>query len=311
MFNNLSKKSRLFLFISIFPCLFASCSQNLNDTTKVVQNNSNAQVINKEINITEKTNKDSRIINNKIPSINKESIFNNRTFTGSNLKYNDKGIPVLMYHSIDYEKGNELRIPKEKFKEQMSLLKEKGYTTLTLDELYEFFVNNKPVPEKSIVITFDDGYVDNYNNAYPVLKEFNFNAVIFVITDNVDKIKNYLTSDQIVELTNNGIEVQSHTVSHEKLSTLNYNKQLETLKNSKEFLENLLDKQISYIAYPYGNWNDNTIKAVRESNYKMAFTTSGTWSDKSDGIYTLDRVYISNNFDMNEFCRRISNRNYK
>lgn len=311
MFNNLSKKSTLFLFISIFPCLFASCSQNLSDTTKVVQNNSNAQVINKEINITEKTNKDSRITNNTIPSINKESILNNRTFTGPNLKYNDKSIPVLMYHSIDYEKGNELRIPKEKFKEQMSLLKEKGYTTLTLDELYEFFVNNKPIPEKSIVITFDDGYVDNYNNAYPILKEFNFNAVIFVITDNVDKIKNYLTSDQIVELTNNGIEVQSHTVSHERLSTLNYNKQLETLKNSKEFLENLLDKQISYIAYPYGNWNDSTIKAVRESNYKMAFTTSGTWSDKSDGIYTLDRVYVSNNFDMNEFCRRISNRNYK
>lgn len=306
MFKNLAKKCSLFIISFMFPCILTSCSKNLNIAAKDIKNN-NTQVINKEINTSEKTTLNTPIAS----SINKEPMFNNRNFTGPNLKYNNKGIPVLMYHSIAYEKGNELRIPKEKFREQMRFLKEKGYTTLTLDELYEFFVNNSPVPEKSVVLTFDDGYVDNYTNAYPILKEFGFNAVVFIITNNIDNLKGYLTSDQIIELAKNGIEVQSHTVNHEKLSTLNYNKQLETLKNSKKFLENTLGRKISYIAYPYGNWNKNTIKAIKEADYKMAFTTSGTWSDKSDGIYTLDRVYISDNFDINEFHRRLTNRNYK
>lgn len=311
MLPNPAKKYQILLIIFIFSFLFASCSKKLNNTAKDSLKNNNAQVINKEINITEKTNEYSYIGDNRAPSINKESELNSRTFTGSDLKYNTKGIPVLMYHSIDYEKGNELRVPKEKFRQQMSLLKEKGYTTLTLNELHEFFANDKPIPEKSVVITFDDGYVDNYYNAYPILKEFHFNAVVFVITNNIDKVKNYLNSDQIIELNNNGIEIESHTVNHEKLSTLDYDKQFETLKNSKEFLENLLNKNIDYIAYPYGDWNENTLMAVRNANYKMAFSTSGTWSDKSDGIYTLDRVYISANFDINEFERRLTNRNYK
>ncbi|WP_051541768.1 polysaccharide deacetylase family protein [Clostridium lundense] len=313
MFKNLSKKCSLFIISFIFPCILTSCSKNLNIAAKDIQNN-NTQVINKEINIPEKTAIDASIKPPIASSLNKETpknVLNNRTFTGPNLKYNNKGIPVLMYHSIAYEKGNELRIPKEKFREQMCFLKEKGYTTLTLNELHEFFVNNSPVPEKSVVLTFDDGYVDNYTNAYPILKEFGFNAVVFVITNNIDNRKGYLTSNQIIELANNGIEVQSHTVDHEKLATLTYNKQLETLKNSKFFLENILGRKISYIAYPYGNWNENTIKAIKETDYKMAFTTNGTWSDKSDGIYTLDRVYISANFDINEFHRRLTNRNYK
>ena len=311
MLPNPAKKYQILLIIFIFSFLFASCSKKLNNTTEDSLKNNNTQVINKEINIAEENNKYGYVNDNMEPSINKESGSNNRTFTGSNLKYNTKGIPVLMYHSIDYEKGNELRVPKEKFRQQMSLLKEKGYTTLTLNELYGFFINGNPIPEKSVVITFDDGYVDNYYNAYPILKEFHFNAVVFVITNNIDKVKNYLTSDQIIELDNNGVEIESHTVNHEKLSTLGYDKQFETLKNSKEFLENLLNKSIDYIAYPYGDWNKNTLLAVRNANYKMAFSTSGTWSDKSDGIYTLDRVYVSADFDINEFERRLTNRNYK
>jgi peptidoglycan/xylan/chitin deacetylase (PgdA/CDA1 family) len=311
MLPNPAKKYQILLIIFIFSFLFASCSKKLNNTTEDSLKNNNTQVINKEINIAEENNKYSYVNDNMEPSINKEGGSNNRTFTGSNLKYNTKGIPVLMYHSIDYEKGNELRVPKEKFRQQMSLLKEKGYTTLTLNELYGFFINGNPIPEKSVVITFDDGYVDNYYNAYPILKEFHFNAVVFVITNNIDKVKNYLTSDQIIELDNNGVEIESHTVNHEKLSTLGYDKQFETLKNSKEFLENLLNKSIDYIAYPYGDWNKNTLLAVRNANYKMAFSTSGTWSDKSDGIYTLDRVYVSADFDINEFERRLTNRNYK
>ncbi len=228
-----------------------------------------------------------------------------------NVKYNHTGIPVLMYHAIGYEKDNTARVPKENFKQQMKYLKDNGYVTLTLDEAYSFFEKNKPVPEKSLVITFDDGYVDNYVEALPILKEFGFTATIFVITDIIDKSQNYMNLEQLKEMEANGIDIQSHTVYHKNLKELSYDKQLETLKDSKEFLEKSLNKKIKYFAYPFGEFSQDTLKAVKEAGYTMAFATAGRWSDKTDGILTLDRVFISGYANLDVFIDRISNPNYE
>lgn len=238
-------------------------------------------------------------------------------FEGLPLINNDKGIPILMYHSIDKEidpvtgKLNELRVPKEVFREQMKYLKENGYITLTMSEVYDFFQNSKGVPEKSIVITFDDGYLDNYTNAYPILKEFGFNATVFIISGLVDKDKAYMTSEQLKEMELNGIEMQAHTANHPQLSTLDYENQMREIKDSKIFLENLLNKKIEYIAYPYGNYNENTLKIVKELEFKAAYLADGPWAYKTDGVYLYRRVYISSLRDMNNFIERITNPNYK
>lgn len=273
---------------------------------KIKQSNHNSIVNTKptEIKDITKENKPTEIKEDKV-------VIDDRHFKEGKLKTNKEGIPVLMYHSIDYEKDNPLRIPKEQFREQMKYLKDNGYTVLSLNELYNFFEKDEPVPEKSVVLTFDDGYVDNYVNAFPTLKEFGFTATIFIITNTVDTNNIYLNSKQIKEMVDNGIDIESHTVDHEDLDKLNYEKQLEELKNSKAYLEKLLNKDIKYIAYPTGKYNKDTLKAAKESGYLMAVTTNGTWSDKSDGIYTLDRVYISANASKEEFIRRITNRNYK
>jgi peptidoglycan/xylan/chitin deacetylase (PgdA/CDA1 family) len=227
------------------------------------------------------------------------------------LKHNDKGIPIVMYHSIGYEEGNPARVTKENFREQMKYLKDNDYITLTLNDAYDFFVNNKPVPEKSIVITFDDGYVDNYIDAFPILKEFGFKATIFVITDLVDKDPSYMTSSQLKEMQANEIDIESHTVYHEHLKELSYEKVVQTLKKSKDFLEQTLNKQIKYLAYPYGEYSKETLKAVAEVGYTLAVTTDGRWSDKADGILTLDRVFISGAAKLDVFIERITNINYK
>lgn len=224
--------------------------------------------------------------------------------------YNENSIPVLMYHSIMYEKDNELRMPKEMFREQMKYLKDNGYTTLTFDELYDFLHNNKPVPQKSVVITFDDGYADNYTNAYPVLKEFGQRATIFMITSVVDKDSSYLTSSELKELDANGIDIEAHTVGHDELSKLSYDAQLKTLKDSKGFLESCLNKNVKYMAYPFGKYNSSTIKAAEEAGYEMAFTTMGGWANKNNGIMTLNRVYISSKAPMSEFIYRLTHENY-
>lgn len=248
--------------------------------------------------------------NTKIPSSNIKNTYLKRSFLGANLKYNNEGVPVLMYHSISNKKGNEIELSKDLFEIQMKFLKDNNYITLSLDELYDFLSFNKPIPKKSVVITFDDGYIDNYLNAYPILKKYNFRATIFVITDNVNKYSHTINSNEIKEMSLNGIDIMSHTEKHEDLSSISYDKQLYSMKTSKSFLEKILNKKINYIAYPYGKWNANTLKAAKDSGYTMAFSTSGTWSDKSDGIYKLDRVYINSNSTLSEFERRLTNRNY-
>lgn len=246
----------------------------------------------------------------KIPQENKKKRNKPREFQNTQLIYNDKSIPVLMYHSIDYEKNNELRVPKEQFRQQMKYLKDNGYTTLTLDEFYNFLINNKPVPLKSIIVTLDDGYKDNYINAYKILKEFGFNATVFVITSTIDKDGSYLTSSELKEMDQNGFDVESHTVNHDKLNELTYEKQYRTLKDSRECIEKILNKQVKYIAYPFGKFNNYTQKATVDAGYIMAFTTNSGWTNKGQGTYKLNRVYISANHDINEFIRRITNAKY-
>lgn len=237
-------------------------------------------------------------MNQDTPVIEKK---NDEEYVGKNLIYNENNIPVLMYHSINYEMGNELRVPLEKFEEQMKYLKDDGYVTLTLDELYYFFISNKPVPEKSVVITFDDGYQDNYTNGYPVIKKYGLKATVFVITSTIDKNTKCLNSTELKEMQGYGIDIESHTVNHEELNGLSYEKQLETLNKSKKDLENILNKKVYYLAYPVGKWDNNSIEALKNAGYRMAFTTKNSKSNKSDGLYTLNRVRVSASYSMDQF----------
>ena len=171
-------------------------------------------------------------------------------------------------------------------------------------------MKNTPVPEKSVVLTFDDGYENNYTAMFPLLKKYNFKATIFVITANIDKEPRSMTSKQLLEMEKYGVDIESHTVNHEHLKTLTKNKQLETLTQSKKDLEKILNKQINFIAYPYGEYNKDTLLAAKEAGYTMAFTTDGRWSSKKNGILSLDRVYINSLKDISDFKNRITNPNY-
>ena len=227
------------------------------------------------------------------------------------MKTTGKSVPVLMYHSITYEKGNAICLPIERFEEHLKYLKDNGYYTITLTNLYEYLMKNIPIPEKSVVLTFDDGYENNYTDMFPVLKKYNFKATIFVITSNIDKNPNSMTSKQLLEMEKYGVDIESHTVNHDNLKELSIDKQLQTLVKSKQDLERILNKQVNFFAYPYGGYNKSAIESVKKAGYTMAFTTDGRWSSKNNGMLSLDRVYISSFHDMKVFKDRISNPNYK
>lgn len=222
-----------------------------------------------------------------------------------------EGVPVLMYHSISNEQGNPVIISPALLEEEFKYIKDNGYTPITLDDLYNYLQNNAQIPEKSLLLTFDDGYENNYSALFPLLKKYGFRATIFVITSYVDKNSAYLTSTQIKEMNSYGVDIESHTVNHPYLNSLTKDKQLYELTESKSFLQKLLNKKINYIAYPYGAHNSDTLSAAEEAGYKLALTTDGRWAMKKNGILSLDRVYISSEFSMDIFKDRISNPNYK
>lgn len=212
-----------------------------------------------------------------------------------------KAIPVLMYHSIGFQKGNVLKLPKEKFRDHMYYLKKSGYTTLSMDELYACLKGQMDYPEKPVIITFDDGYADNYTSAFPILKELNLKATIFMITNYIDTNPAFLNKSQIKEMAMNGVAVESHTPNHEELSALSYTSQYKILKTSKERLQQIVNRPILYLSYPVGKYNAYTEKAARDSGFLLAFTTRPGFARLENGMYFLHRIRINSDLTLAGF----------
>ena len=241
-----------------------------------------------------------RIINNKTDINNNKSLTEKYKTSSNKLLNDNKGIPVLYYHSVNQNSTNEVIITPKLLKEHLSYLKDEGYTSLTMSDLAKHLIENEPIPEKSVLITFDDGYMDNYYNAFPILKELNLTATIFCIANDLNG-EYYLAKNAIKEMSDYGIDIQSHTVNHPHLNQLTYSEQLKEMINSKKILEEILKKEVYAIAYPFGDFNEDTIKAAKEAGYKLGFTTNRGLSDKDDNLFKLDRIYISSNYNLDTF----------
>jgi peptidoglycan/xylan/chitin deacetylase (PgdA/CDA1 family) len=181
-------------------------------------------------------------------------------------------IPILMYHHIrnftdtSDQIGINLSVTPEKFSSQLDYLKAKGYTTITFRDVE---ANN--IPSKPIILTFDDGYQNFYDNALPALMSNGMKAVSFIIAD-----KNggdYMTRTEIAGLEAKGIEVGSHTLSHPDLSTISTEKAIDEIANSKTRLEAIINKPVTSICFPSGKYNDTVLKDVEDSGYLFAVTT--------------------------------------
>lgn len=231
-----------------------------------------------------------------------------QTFNGLSLTQDNIGIPILYYHSVSPSADNEVIITPEILKSELQYLKDEGYTTLTLNEVSDYLLNSSAIPSKSIVITFDDGYMDNYDNAFPILKELGMKATIFCITSKLDG-SYYLSPNAIKEMSDYGIDIQSHTVTHPKLDSLTYDEQLTELKESKKTLESITGKPVTSIAYPFGNFNEDTIKAAEASGYSLGFTTNRGLADRNDHYLKIDRIYVSSNYDLKTFKEILSTTN--
>ncbi|MDR3543364.1 MAG: polysaccharide deacetylase family protein [Desulfosporosinus sp.] len=232
---------------------------------------------------------------------------NNKSKTSNESK--NLAVPILYYHSVALQAGNELRMPPDQFEAQMAYLQDNGYQSVTLDQFYQAEYHGGTLPAKPFVITFDDGYVDNYTTAFPVLKKYGFTATVFMVSSYING-EHFLSWPQLTELANNGWQIEGHTVDHPYLSKVNAKTVISELKDSKELLEKGLGRPVDFLAYPYGDFNDEVVLAVKNTGYEMAFTTERGWADHQTDAWHLHRVYCFANMGMDEFSRRLQNPNY-
>lgn len=196
-----------------------------------------------------------------------------------------------MYHSIsDEDPNNNLLVPPSMFEEQMAWLEANGFTAMNLDEALESMETGK-VPKRPVVITFDDGYLDNYTSAFPSLKNHGLKATFFVITDGVDN-GYYMSSDMLKEMQAAGMSIENHTANHLELDKLSREDAYDSIKRGQDFLRNNIGSDGNYLCYPVGKYNEETIEIQKELGIKAATTTQGGISSIGDGLYQLKRVRI-------------------
>lgn len=210
------------------------------------------------------------------------------------LMHSSPGVPVLNYHQVEQKNGNPLTLWPDQFEAQMAYLAEEGYTTITIDEMMDALENGAPLPEKPVIITFDDGYADNYEYAYPILKKYGFKATIFLIYDFTNAYPNYLTWEQIDEMKQSGlIRFESHTMTHANLAELDSADELRhEIADSHDLLSEKIGYDMHYIAYPGGRVNPEIEEITRAAGYRGGFTVHYGLSTPTEGRYQMDRIPI-------------------
>ncbi len=220
-------------------------------------------------------------------------------------------IPVLMYHYIRVNPnpadkvGFNLSVTPKNFASQMDYLVSHGYHTITLDELGASLLGTVPLPQKPIVITFDDGYRDSYRSAWPILRQRNLKAVNFIITGFVDG-PNYLSWGEIADMKNSGVfTFGSHTVNHSALTYLGIERIRKEVGDSKNILQAHLGYQINWFAYPYGNVNEKVAEVVNQTGYIGAFGTNNGTYHNTEAMYTLPRIRIGGGDNVQTFAAKL------
>lgn len=216
-------------------------------------------------------------------------------------------IPILMYHSIGEEKNNDAVISQALFAEQMAFLSREKFNPVTMDELYAYLTDKKPLPPKPVVLTFDDGYRDTYEAALPVLKRYGFKSTMFIPAGSIGQ---QLTLAELKEMKAAGMEIMSHSFTHRELGAMTPKEQADEIIKSKQTLDSLLGQDTRYFCYPNGSYNAETLRLLKENGFKLAVTINPGWVKPGDDLLTLTRVWIGNDVNLRYFEERVTRSNY-
>lgn len=232
-----------------------------------------------------------------------------------------KEIPVLMYHRITAGKPRGTRhgiyVTSEDFERQLLFLRKKGYAGLTFSDMREICSGMRPMPQRPLILTFDDGYEDNYLNAFPLLKSCAFPAVVFLVGDR--NIRNnawdladgeaevpLMSETQIREMAHHGIEFGAHSMTHQKLTELSLKEVQREIRGSKRAIERRVGGEVISFAYPYGKLNEEIKRLVKDAGFTFGIASdSGPrtfWGD----FFEIRRIQVFPDTSMFSFWKKSS-----
>lgn len=219
-----------------------------------------------------------------------------------------QGVLVLEYHHISDDVGDEgwsYTVPVADFAQQLDYLQAQGYTTISMQDFMRAKKGKQELPEKPLILTFDDGYEDNYTILMPMLEERGMKGTVYMVTNSIGR-KGYLTWNQLREMQNRCIELGSHTANHQPLTSLDREKQAEEMKLSKLLMEWNGLKTIYTLSYPNGAYDDGMPEMLKENEYLTAVTGDGGLNTFKTNPYLLQRTNIPHpRFGMLEFKLRL------
>ena len=217
-------------------------------------------------------------------------------------------VPVLMYHYIsippkDADKYRaDLSIAPDAFREQMTYLADNGFETVDLYDLSLAITGKRDLPEKPVIITMDDGYRDNFENAFPILQEFGLSATFFIVTQPIDDGNEiYMTWEMVEEMANAGMRIEPHSKTHADLSAREREYIVYEVLGSMETIAGHTGERPRFFCYPGGRYNDTTLEVVQELGFWGAVTTAaGEWHSYNDR-YEWSRLRMRNTTTLPEF----------
>jgi peptidoglycan/xylan/chitin deacetylase (PgdA/CDA1 family) len=215
----------------------------------------------------------------------------------------ERTLCVLTYHKVNDLEGNSVTVPVRQFDEQMAQLRELGYTVVSLDDVLAHYLERKPLPPQAVLITFDDGYIDNLENAAPILQRYGYPAVLFVPIGYLGGgrplphdehlaargiVNRTIDWSQLDELERAGVRIESHGIGHRPLADLEVDEAAREITLSKLRLEDALGRPVRAFAYVKGSeahYRPVHLSLLRQAGYDVAFTSiSGGNGPRSDPL---------------------------
>lgn len=213
-------------------------------------------------------------------------------------------VPILSYHQVS-EEDDLYSVTAAQFAEQMEYLAGKGYHAISLEELFASYEGKGALPDKPIIITFDDGYEDNFLTALPIMEKYNMKATVFIVSGLVNT-PDYLSWQQIAAMQDRNTEIGSHTMNHIGLGGVTSEEQRKEVVDSKKMLEQHSNKVIKFFAYPYGQFTSVTQQILREAGYLGATSGIPGLNNKGTDAYTLKRINVPHpKYGLGEFRLRL------
>lgn len=224
--------------------------------------------------------------------------------------YNEPGqitAPILLYHHVYGEVStSRYQVSLPDFESQMAALKDMGYTAIPISLFLQALLEGAELPEKPIVITFDDGHQSVYENAFPVMQSYDFPGVFYIVANRINGSPDFVTAEQLKEMINAGWEVGSHGYSHLDL-TLNHSLVAKEIGQSKTDLEYALSTKVLTFAYPYGTIDPFTAQKVSDYGYRAGMGLGKAKTHTFNSLFYLNRIEIYGEFTLDQFREVLAN----